>query len=213
MGKIDPSLPNRHRLHIGTSGSGKSSRIRQLLREEKPPRVIAWDPDEDFTMPRLSSVPAFVRALKGAWQSGRNYKLALTVPTSPEAFARFCDAAWLVADARRPVVVIVDELASVVRSAGKAAPSWARLSSRGRKYGVILWAGTQRPQEIDKTLFGNVNTLWCGRLKTQRDRKLLAEEMDVSMADLAGLGRLEYLERSGADAPVRGTVKLPGKRR
>lgn len=207
MSRIDPSLPNRHRLHVGTSGSGKSSRIRELLRTEKPPRVIAWDPDQDFDMPRRESPAAWVRQLGAAVKSGKRFRLALTAPTTPEDFAIFCSGAWAIADARRPVVVIVDELAAVVRSSGKAAPAWGKLSSRGRKYGITLWVGTQRPQEIDKTLYGNVGCLWCGMLKTHRDRKLLSEEMDVPLSTIASLQPLEYLERWGAGEPTRSRLR------
>lgn len=213
MPTSDPSLPNRHRLHVGTSGSGKSSRIRELLRAEKPPRVVAWDPDEDFDLPRYESVAGFARALKAAHASGKRYRLALTTGAGPKAFAAWCDAVWAVRDPGRPLVAIVDELAAVVRSAGKAAPAWARLTSRGRKYGLIIWCGTQRPQEIDKTLYSNVGCLWSGRLKTARDRKLVAEEMDVSAEALAALGPLEYLERWGGDAPTKGRVRIPKARK
>lgn len=206
--KPDPSRPNRHRMHVGTSGSGKSSRIRELLRREKPPRVIAFDPDEDFPLQRVSDPAAFARALSGAVRSGKRYGIALTCQPSPDSFAWFCRAAWAVANPDQPVVAIVDELAAVSRSPSKAPPAWHPLPARGRKYGLDLWIGTQRPQEVDKTIYSNVGCLWCGLLQTSRDRKLMAEQMDLTTADLQDLEPLEYYERWGAGKAEKGRVKI-----
>ncbi len=58
-----------------------------------------------------------------------------------------------------------------------------------------MYALTQRPAESDKTILGNCALIHCGRMNTQRDRKYMAECLDVPIADVAALRDLEHLER------------------
>ncbi len=55
----------------------------------------------------------------------------------------------------RKLTVIVEELADVT-TPQKAPESWGVLLRRGRKYGISTYAVTQRIQEIDKTIIGNM---------------------------------------------------------
>ena len=45
--RMNPMLDQRNQLIIGASGSGKSAFLRKTI-NFKSPRIIAWDPDEDF---------------------------------------------------------------------------------------------------------------------------------------------------------------------
>lgn len=206
-GRMDSSLPNRHRLMMGTSGSGKSSRIRELMRTEKPRHLIAWDPDEDYEIRhRYRSVAAFIRALKSAIASGRPFQIALTVPPTVERFEQYCRAAWAVADCRRTLTVLCEELADVSPSAGKATPAFGELVRKGRKYGVEVWAVTQSPAEISKTIYRNVGIKWAGMQEDEASVKRISQVLRVPVAEVEGLQPLEYFEkRAGADAE-RGTL-------
>ncbi len=85
-----------------------------------------------------------------------------------------------------PICFVVDELAGVT-SPSKAGEFWHAVVSRGRKYGVSVFAGSQRPQEIDKTLLGNRSMFWCGSLEREKDREYVSRETDISMEVLRGL--------------------------
>lgn len=94
----DPSRPNVHAVAVGASGSGKTTWVRQEIRRRKASRLLIWDPDEDHDAHHLTSVRAFVRAVKSAHNSGKGYRLALTVPASREAFETWAGCAWAVRD-------------------------------------------------------------------------------------------------------------------
>lgn len=53
----------------------------------------------------------------------------------------------------------------------------ARIAKEGRKYGVYLGIITQRPSELDPTIFSQCNTVFAMRLTNQRDQHIIAGAM------------------------------------
>ncbi|GIL01619.1 MAG: ATPase [Alphaproteobacteria bacterium] len=53
----------------------------------------------------------------------------------------------------------------------------ARIAKEGRKYGVYLGIITQRPSELDPTIFSQCNTVFAMRLANQRDQRIIAGAM------------------------------------
>lgn len=207
MSRQDTSRPNRHAIAVGASGSGKTTWIRQEIKRRKPERLLVWDPDEDHDCHRLHSRAEFAQALAAAHRQGKRYRLGLVVPPTRANFAWWCRTVWTLADARRPIQLVVEELADVTTVA-KAAPEWGAVCRRGRKYGLDWIAATQRPQECDKTAFNQAATRWCGVLQSDADRKRMAAEIDRPVADLAALQPLEYFHREGPAAASRHKLKI-----
>ena len=56
-------LSNNNHIIVGASGSGKSAFIRKNI-DFKQNRIIAWDPDEDFRLPRVRSISVFANTIK-----------------------------------------------------------------------------------------------------------------------------------------------------
>lgn len=200
-GKQNATLENRHHLLIGTSGSGKSHTAKAAI--AKAGRVLVWDPDEDYNLPRLYSLGAFARAVAACIQQGKPLRFALTVDATAGNFEQFCKIITRVMCASRPMVVVVEEVADVVNS-GKASHYWGIVARRGRKYGLTLYAVTQRPAECDKTIYSQTPYKWVGVLENEQDRKRLAGLIGVTVADLAGLHPHEaYYKRPGPDPAVK----------
>lgn len=194
------------------SGSGKTTWARQeIKRRRKDYRgLVVWDPDEDHDVNRLYSCREFARALARAFRSGKQYRLGLAVEATRENFEFFCACLMKLADARAPILVVVEELADVTSTA-KAGKHWGQLSRRGRKYGLDVIATTQRPQEADKTFINQAAITWAGVMKTLNDRKVMAGELDVSIGDLSGLKPLQYFMRTGTDPAKPGRVNPKAK--
>lgn len=203
--RIDTSLPNRHMVLIGASGSGKSSYLRKLPEIQKARRVLAWDPDADHRLVHVHSVAGLHAACRKAGFGP--IRVGLTVPPSMDAFGKFCGVAFAMAHGAAPLVVLVEELADVTTPA-KAAPEWGELARRGRKYGAIIAATSQRPQEIDKTILGQADTIWCGRLKTEKDARYMAGIMGVDAKALMQLKPLEYFIKRGCEPAEQGRVRF-----
>ncbi|MGI9401245.1 MAG: ATP-binding protein [Rhizobiaceae bacterium] len=53
----------------------------------------------------------------------------------------------------------------------------AKIAKEGRKYGVYLGVITQRPSELDPTIFSQCNTVFAMRLSNQADQKIIGGAM------------------------------------
>lgn len=162
---INPNeeLKARHALFIGQTGSGKSWRMARhpLVKRRRGNRVIMWDPYETHDAHYIRSKATFAREVARAVRSGKGFRLALAVDATPAAFEFWANVAWAALDGNKPTALMVEELADVAKP-GKAGPAWGKCIRVGRKFGGVVIAGTQRPQEIDKTLFTQCQRKWCG---------------------------------------------------
>lgn len=167
MVAINPNedLKNRHLLAIGMSGSGKTYFIRNHPEiKKRGVRLAVFDAYETHQVNYSKSMASFYRNFAEAVKSNKGFKVGLSVTPTVEAFEKFCQIIWAAADGNKELVVIVGELADVART-GKASQFWGQLVRVGRKYGIILFAETQRPQEIDKTVFTQAGRKWVGYLE------------------------------------------------
>lgn len=204
-GKNDVSLPNNNHLIIGTSGSGKSTWLKGQIKQIKPARLLVWDPDEEYQVKRFYKISDLVRFYKTSGNT--KYKIGLTVDATPANFELFCKVAFAIVSSDKPVMMIIEELADVT-TISKAPHWWGQLCRRGRKYGAVLFAVTQRPAECDKTIYSQAPFKWVGYLENNADRKRAADQMGVSIDMVSGLNEFDYLyKKRGAREPETGKVK------
>lgn len=187
--RINEAAEKDIRGYFGSSGSGKTHHIKQDIAGEK--RVLVFDPEGSFTaVDGFKVVESRAEFLEIAKNTG---PVKLCFAAGGQAnFNWFCDVVFALADARRPCVMVVDELGGVT-GAGKAKGAWYDLVSRGRKYGVKIRAGAQRPSEIDKTLIGNKNGLFIGYLERMGDIEYIHKETGIPIDTLKSLrGKPHY---------------------
>jgi hypothetical protein len=209
----NPKLPNRNHVIVGASGSGKSAFLRQNI-DFKQNRIIAWDPDEDFRLPRVRSVDTFVKLCKK--QGFGKIRAALTVDPTVENFERFAQVAFAICHAQAKITILADEIADVT-SPAKASLHWGQLSRKVRKYGGILYACTQRPEECDKTIFNQAHVKWVGALGSTAAYKKMAQEMDIPLNDLKRLDNIpqkqvEYWIREGTEPATKQKISFVRRR-
>lgn len=205
----DASLANNNIMIVGASGSGKSSFLRQEV-DFKQSRIIAWDPEEDYKLPRVRDLKTFIALCKKAGFG--KIRVALTVTPTMENFEQFAAFAFAIAHCKAPMTVIADEIADVTR-VSKASPQWGQLCRKGRKYGIRLMAITQRPQEADKTIFNQTRLKWCGALSSLAAYKYMAGEMDVPIDEFKQLENIErkqvqYWLREGTKPAAKHTMRF-----
>jgi DNA helicase HerA-like ATPase len=176
---------------VGASGSGKSSFAKGELARTRPRRLLIVDPDDEYgafahraaslrEAVDLTAAPTFAVRVRPHH--------ARELGTRQFAFA--CALAW----ERAPCVFVVDELADYVTAA--AGPDeWLRLVRRGRKQGVAIYALSQRPALIDKTLWSQATTIRTGWLAYRADQVAIAAALGVRPDELAGLAPLDWIER------------------
>ena len=205
--RMNPMLDQRNQLIIGASGSGKSAFLRKTI-NFKSPRIIAWDPDEDFSLPRVRSMAAFEKLVKKCGFG--NIRVSLTVEPTEANFERWAGLVFAICHAAAPMEILADEIADVTRIA-KASPNWGQICRKVRKYGGRISAITQRPQEADKTIFNQTHIKWVGALSSAKAYKAMADEMDLPVCELKALKniprkQIQYWIREGTDQATKKTI-------
>lgn len=173
----------------GASRSGKTLWTAQQVARAR--RLLVWDLLGEWSSRyRCARVATFDELVARIEQPAR---LAFHRPGMVEDFETFCRLAfcWL---RLAPGALVIEETATVTH-AGKAPPAWGDVVRMSLRYGVELYALTQRPAESDKTAFGNASVVHAGRFTLPRDRAAIAEYLDVPVAAVAALRPLEWIER------------------
>lgn len=186
---------------IGASGSGKSRWLKDGLRRMRPPRLLIWDPQDEYSefgqvvtdMRELVEILAALGQQDGfriVYQPGDD------MSTYRWKFDLLCEIAYQI----ERLTFVVEEVADVT-SASYAPPFWSRLSRKGRHRAMTLFAVTQRPAVIDKTFLGNCTLIHCCRLNDKNDISVMAAILGVPVDDVRNLradpdtGVFEFIER------------------
>ena len=186
----------------GASRSGKTLWTSQQVRSAR--RMLVWDSVGEWAdrygcerVPTLADLAERVKA----GGSGR-----LAFYGSPPQFDQFCRLAWVWLRMARGVLV-VEELADVTHP-GKAPLAWGEIVRKGLRYGVEVFALTQRPSESDKSSIGNATVIHSHRMARDADRRYIAAELGVPVAEVEALQPLHWIERDALGATRRGRVKV-----
>ncbi len=172
----------------------------------RPPWAILVDPDNEYgghvptlladlkTIATLSLPPAGPAPGLGAgWF---RFVPSEDRRTGIRQFSYLCTLAWIWATKmKRDTLLLVDEL-SEFTAANEAPLAWRRLVKRGRKQGISVLAASQRPAEIDKTIFSNASRIRVYRLGYDADQAAAAAALGVARTDVAALQGHEFLERN-----------------
>lgn len=195
---------------IGASRTGKTSYT--LTRTAGVQPLLVWDPDGQWTAMRQAREVTRAELIHLTRTLGPAGRLCYVAPPIAAEFDFFCRIAWSWARLA-PSTIVVEELADVTNP-GKAPAGWGVLIRRGLKYGTNIIATTQSPAESDKTVIRNALRVACFLLEQDTDQLYVARRIGVPLEQVAGLKRLEYLERiRGVDQVRHGRVSLPGLRK
>lgn len=204
------SLTNRHALAIGKSGSGKTYWLKRHpdVRRAAGRRLLVWDPYQSHDCHYQEDKRAFARHVANAVKQGRGFRLGLSMQPSQDNFEFFCQCAWIALDGAKQTTVLIEE-ANDVTQPGKARAHWGQLIRVGRKFGAVIMVATQRPQEIDKTIFTQTDSQWVG-LVSGYDRAYVEKYLDLERGLLNSIepNSYRYVMKRGADI-VWGGPKQP----
>lgn len=193
---------------VGGRGTGKSAWVRQALEAAKPPRLLVWDlmGDHEWAGPAMSLADA-IRAM-----SARTFSVRVQPDPDDDTRAAQFDVFCRAAMAAGRLVVLVEELAFVTRPSWAPA-GWRRLCLLGRHRGVWIFGTSQRPSQVDKEFFGNLDVTHCGRQTSEADARTMASLLGVRWQELQQLPDLAWIERRAGDVEAhRGVLSFgPGK--
>lgn len=175
--------------YIGASGSGKGVSINRRLKELKPPRLLIWDPRNEYAdhakpVDKLAALVQLIRAAKGGAFKARFVPGGAA--SLADSFGLLCDVAFASGD----LVLLAEELSDTT-TASHAPASWRRVITQGRHQGLHVIGAAQRPALIDKTFLGNATYIRCFTLRYRDDRLAMSRALDVPETDVTALQTVE----------------------
>jgi hypothetical protein len=198
----DTGHSNLNTLYLACSGGGKSQALMQNPAIPKTgARVLLWDIDHDHAAYRFESMQRYRNAVIGGLKSGKGFRIAYSGADTVEAFEMFCRIAWACLDGQRKTWVIIEELADVTPSIGKASPEFGRLLRKGRKFGAELHITTQRGAEIPKTAYTQCPIKFVGQ-QEGGDIEKMARIAGVRPGQVQDLGKLEFWKKQAGPEPA-----------
>ena len=177
---------------VGFTGSGKTTWTRQQVRGAR--RLLIWDGKEEWGERDRCRVVTSAVELRAAVMNPKAGRISYRVPVSRETFDVFCRLAWVWI--RYGVgTLVIEELADVT-TAGKAPVAWGEIVRKSRGYGAEVYALTQRPQEVDKTVQGNASLYHCGMMADAVDAAYVARRLlNCDPALVAAMPPMHWIER------------------
>ncbi len=201
---------------MGASGSGKSAAIKQHLARHRPPRLLIWDPLQeyaDYGVPVRSMHQALDVMATRRGRAKQRFGIVFwphprAKGTWPQAFSFFCRLALAAGNC----TLVVEELALVTQP-HRAPEGWSEACLTGRHRGLEIIAASQRPASVDKDFFSNASKVRTGRLNYAADVRTMAQVLDVTADEIRALQPLEWIERDmQTGAITRGRLEFSDER-
>lgn len=176
----------------GASRSGKTAYTLQQTKNDR--RVLAWDPEDQFSQAagfiRVTSPKALLQAVESVG-AGDGRVAYVASANLKDNFNLFAGVAFYFFKKYGGGTVIAEELADVTTTA-KAPDKWGILLRRGLKRGINIYAISQRWAEADKTAIGNASEFVCFRMNGE-DIPYMSRKTRIPVDELETLKTLEYI--------------------
>ncbi|MFL6675877.1 MAG: hypothetical protein ACJ8LG_21620 [Massilia sp.] len=186
----------------GSSGGGKTTRVRTLVMKKKRTRTIIWSPKEPIDnyaswypgSVKCTTAAQVLDIVRAAGPKGKFHIVFVPSLDRKRDEAQF-NAVCLIAYHARNLLFLADELHTVTRS-NWACDGWSKLVMMGRGYGIHIYGTSQRPANMDKNFLGNASTIHTRRLSEPEDAKTLAKSLGVKAAEVSALSGFMWIERN-----------------
>lgn len=206
----------------GRRGSGKSSRVRELLKAGGRRRVVVFDPMDEYAaqgFDRAADYGQLVRLMRDQWAG--DFRIAF-VPRGgfePRALHDVVAILWqaqmpyLDGRDRRQLTLVVEEMDLSFPAEGLPADcrSMHDAVNRGRHMGLEVIGVSQRPAAVSKHFRANVSTAYCFAMGDPDDARAAARvlgggpELGRQLGDLADH---HFLFRAGGTGYQAGKNRL-----
>ncbi|WP_287226101.1 MULTISPECIES: hypothetical protein [Vibrio] len=202
-------LAPEHVCYMGTTGSCKTTAIRQLKLIPKAAQVVLFDPYRDHAGQMLHGMKVkpfttFAEFYQYVWfaRKGREpFRCALVgQERTRENLELFAQMVWSMGDGKHPrrLHCVIEELAKFTTNIGKLDGAAGELWTGGRGFGLVMHATFQRSQEIPKTVLDESKHIYIGAVSSTRNAKYIAEYFDVPYEDILALKSCNERQHLGA---------------
>jgi energy-coupling factor transporter ATP-binding protein EcfA2 len=181
--RVNNQIPNQHIYGAGTSGSGKSWRMEQILKKVNPDRLLIWDAKMEMPDNYLGGIKKINNINKLYEELATNKKGKYCfIPNSKDDYFAFCDLALAWANCDDGLTHVYIEEAGGVSNAGKSKEAEYNLITKGRAFGVVLYYISQGFAGSSGTAFQNIDNFIIGRQKPN-SIKYIRENLNVELAE------------------------------
>lgn len=180
----------------GKTGSGKTYLARYLTRRLS--RLVVIDSKGSLGDWNLDPWSGKTEA---DLRSGRKVRARVLDDLRREPEEQYADLASIILRSGS-VTVYIDELYAVVPPGSRPPPPLNALWTRGREYGIGVWASTQRPVWVPLVALSEAEHFFMFRLTLNDDRRRMAEFMtEEVLSPFSDLHGFWYMA-AAQDAPV-----------
>lgn len=187
-----------HVCYLGTTGSCKTTAIRQLGFIERGDQVVMFDPYSDHAGRNIKGVkvvgystfPDFYKAAWAARKKTAAFRIALIgQERSAQNLQRFAQMVWSLGDGNHPkkLHVVIEELARFSDSSSKLVGHAGELWTGGRGFGLVMHTSFQRGQEVPKTVIDESAYFYIGAVGSARNAKYVSDNLDVPVSEILAL--------------------------
>lgn len=191
---------------MAASGSGKGLWVKSQLKKLRPPRLVIWDPKDEygeFAPALVRNVGEVRRAMMAAGVSGgMRIRFKCKPGTDAKQRRREFEAICSLVQAWGGCVFVAEEL-SQVTTPSWAPAAWSDMTTGGRHENVHIIGIAQNPALIDKTFLSNCTLLHVGPLREARHRQAVARSMDVPVERITALVQFQWIERDNNTRELR----------
>ena len=165
----------------GGTGSGKSTRVKEIIKTNK--RVIVIDPIGDYQHEKgfktYKTLRGLYQAVKQGWNTGFRAVLIVQRGENPQEMLEQLSEGLFKIQQRyyenkcnKPITLVVEEMSLCYpeRTLGKGERSFLELVNLGRHYGIEIIGVSQRIAEVKKNFVGNCSEHFFFRLGSASDR-------------------------------------------
>jgi len=191
------NLKNTHMAFLGTSGSGKTWKVKKMLRESPNASALFFDPVAVYgdVLEYVDDFKDLVKKVTKAIKNNDVFRYAYR--GRPDEYNNFCELVWLSADGNKDLIFGNEEAGGYLGNNAKTSDRWYDIITIGRKFGVMMVTVAQRPQSINKTVYDESPYAFIGHCKGKA-RDYVEREFRVDI-DLIGFETYNYylMDNSG----------------
>lgn len=203
----------RIRLVFARQGQGKSRLVWDLLQADLPPRLILWDPMQEYDPGAMKggrpigvTIRSYTVALRYIGHADRPLDRFRVIyrPEYDEPSHKYLEHMARIAYAAGDCTFVLDE-ASMAVSAWKISPALARIVEQGRHRNVSLILATRRPADIPKKVTSQADTVFIGAMHEAADLKYFRDcfgPRALAAREVPAFGFVRWRPRPGAPAEV-----------
>ncbi len=182
----------------GSSRYGKTHWLKQRVAPAK--RLLIFDTRGEYLDCQITAIVRSIPELASALRNSGKKEARICYWGAIEDFADWSILAYAWVQ-QFPAIIIAEETSDVT-SPGQAPRGYGELLRKIMYYGGHLYGVTQRPQESDKTIWGNATMKHCHGFVAPADADYMSRIFGCHPDIIAGLQKYDFIEQIAGESDI-----------